>query len=310
MKFSNYNLIYPNSKNYLLVNTLTGALFEIDSIYKQIIDNNQMFLLKKEDILLYKNTGIIIEDHVNECRVLEYLLNKEKYCSKILSLTILLTWACNFACPYCFEGDKTKGTSAISSYTKNVIKEFIRKMLETNGNISVVSITLFGGEPLLEFNKNITWLKEIKELCEDAGKHFCTSIVTNGSLINPQVMQWLNELNCEFLQITLDGTREIHNQRRVKKDGSGTFDEVITGIKIALSSKTIVPLIRINIDKSNLQYIDELLIYLKNHNINMCPIDFGIIRTENTSISNYDVNCLQEDEIGEILITLWYKLKN
>ena len=49
MKFSNYNLIYPNSKNYLLVNTLTGALFEIDSIYKQIIDNNQMFLLKKED---------------------------------------------------------------------------------------------------------------------------------------------------------------------------------------------------------------------------------------------------------------------
>ena len=101
------------------------------------------------------------------------------------------------------------------------------------------------------------WLKEIKELCEDAGKHFCTSIVTNGSLINPQVMQWLNELNCEFLQITLDGTREIHNQRRVKKDGSGTFDEVITGIKIALSSKTIVPLIRINIDKSNLQYIDE-----------------------------------------------------
>ncbi len=123
-------------------------------------------------------------------------------------------------------------------------------------------------------------------------------------------MQWLNELNCEFLQITLDGTREIHNQRRVKKDGSGTFDEVITGIKIALSSKTIVPLIRINIDKSNLQYIDELLIYLKNHNINMCPIDFGIIRTENTSISNYDVNCLQEDEIGEILITLWYKLKN
>ena len=158
MKFSNYNLIYPNSKNYLLVNTLTGALFEIDSIYKQIIDNNQMFLLKKEDILLYKNTGIIIEDHVNECRVLEYLLNKEKYCSKILSLTILLTWACNFACPYCFEGDKTKGTSAISSYTKNVIKEFIRKMLETNGNISVVSITLFGGEPLLEFNKNITWL--------------------------------------------------------------------------------------------------------------------------------------------------------
>lgn len=89
MKFSNYNLIYPNSKNYLLVNTLTGTLFEIDSIYKQIIDNNQMFLLKKEDILLYKNTGIIIEDHVNECRVLEYLLNKEKYCSKILSLTIL-----------------------------------------------------------------------------------------------------------------------------------------------------------------------------------------------------------------------------
>ena len=55
---------------------------------------------------------------------------------------------------------------------------------------------------------------------------------------------------------------------------------------------------------------DELLIYLKNHNINMCPIDFGIIRTENTSISNYDVDCLQEDEIGEILITLWYKLKN
>ncbi len=88
-------------------------------------------------------------------------------------------------------------------------------------------------------------------------------VITNGSLINDKILAQLKELNCSNIQITLDGVESIHNSRRMFKNGKSSFREVVKGIKIVNDYKKFPkPIIRINIDKTNLRKTYELLEFL------------------------------------------------
>ena len=48
--------------------------------------------------------GIIVDDQVEENRYFSYIQNQTRFNNNALSSTVLLTWACNLACIYCYEG--------------------------------------------------------------------------------------------------------------------------------------------------------------------------------------------------------------
>lgn len=278
MKFSKYNLIFKFESDYLLVNTYYGSLYRIDEEYKKIIEEGNMERLGKQTISDYYKKGIIVDDEVDERRIIKYYQNKEKYCTQVLSLTILLTMECNFRCVYCFEGSKTSHKLYLEQETKDSILKFIRNTLSRDHSIKVVSITLFGGEPLLNIEDCAMWLKNIKDLCQEYHKQFTTGIVTNGALLSNENLDILAMCNCSSIQVTVDGTEEIHDSRRFYVGGKGTFKDVIKGIKLAAKRNDLnKPIIRINIDKSNVQSIGNLLEYLADEGLNNCEIDFSIL---------------------------------
>ncbi len=162
MKFSEYNVIYELDEKFVLLNTLTGSIFFIDNDVKNAIEKRQIALLSEETINSYKRTGVIIEDSFNEYALYKYMSNKEKFKNNVLSLTILMTRNCNFTCTYCFEGLNKKSCNLSIDVKKSIFK-FIENMFKINKDLKILSITLFGGEPLLGFQKNYPWLKEIKE---------------------------------------------------------------------------------------------------------------------------------------------------
>ena len=305
MKFSKYNIFVDNEDNtYLMNNTLTGAMFKVDGLVKDNILNSKFEAFSEKELQVYKQQGIIVEDSVQEERFLSYFYQKSKYVNNVLSLTALLTMDCNLQCSYCFQGAKNKDKSFLTDATREKIYKFIVDFT-TERKLDVVSILLFGGEPLLHFNKNIEWLDKIKKYCDENNKKFVTSIVTNGILIDDEILDSLKKYDCQTIQITLDGIPSIHNTKRIFRNKEGSFTQVLEGIKKVKNKQGLNnPVIRINIDKNNIGTTLELIQLLDNENLNDCFVDFGIIRDGKCSS-----NCFDDSELGDILEPLWNTLK-
>ena len=112
------------------------------------------------------------------------------------------------------------------------------------------------------------------------------------------------------IQITLDGMPDTHNARRKYKDGKGSFEQIISALEL-LNNKSadIHTVIRINVDKNNLDEVSLLLEYLGSNGkgLTNCNVDFGIVRGSTQACSAYSGNCLSESIVGEVLSKLWSK---
>lgn len=312
MKYSKFNIFVErkDSDKYFLFNTNTGATFLVDTFIKQKIERGDMKFLSAEKRKEYEDAGIILSDEIDENRIFLYNYNKQKYNNEVLNLTILLTYDCNLRCVYCYEGAGEQNKGSLSTETREAIFEFIKKQMEQRKS-KVLSVVLFGGEPLLNFEQNVKWLDQIKQYCDMNNIVFVTTLITNGILINEYVMNKLIEYNCQTIQITLDGLKEIHDSRRKYKDGRGSFDEVLNGIRMIYNNaKLNNPVIRINIDKTNIDEVKRLLVYLSEEKLNGCYIDFGIVKGTTKACSSYTGNCFVENELGEILDGLWEELES
>lgn len=312
MKFSKFNIFVKKKDDeyYYLFNTLTGSTFVVDENVKGEIEAKNVEYFDPKIIEDYTEKGILVKDEVDENRYFDYAFNKSKHSASSLSLTVLLTQDCNLRCVYCYEGAGELNKGSLNNETRENIYKFIVNQVESRRS-NLVYMVLFGGEPLLNFRDNIEWLDKIKKYCDDNNKQFVTSIVSNGILFDDFIMEKLSEYNCEGIQITLDGVKEIHDKRRIYKNGKGSFDEVIAGIKkVHDYNKLPNPVIRINIDKTNLSETKELLQYLYDENLSDCTIDFGIVKDTTQACAGYSDNCLQDDQLGDILERLHDDMSN
>jgi len=92
-------------------------------------------------------------------------------------------------------------------------------------------------------------------------------------------LSFLNRYNLDRVQITLDGPKEIHDKRRVRKDGKGTFDKIIQNILMGFHRNLLKKLhLRINFDRQNVELIPVLLDLLAAHDFQQkIELSFGIV---------------------------------
>ena len=57
------------------------------------------------------------------------------------------------------------------------------------------------------------------------------SVITNGLLLTPEVVDRLKPFGLTSVKITLDGDRDTHNRMRPLRGGQGTFDRIIHNIR-------------------------------------------------------------------------------
>lgn len=114
-------------------------------------------------------------------------------------------------------------------------------------------INLTGGEPLLHpdfftVSNNIV------------SKGIRLGILTNGTLINDDIATKIAKLNPVFVQISLDGTAEIHDRIR----GDGQFEKALKGID-ALKNHGVKVLVSFTAMKENYLSFHELAKICKEH---------------------------------------------
>lgn len=247
MQLSKHNIIVPvkDSENFFIANTLSGSADFISSKEKALIeyaiDTTGEFEEKG-----YLTTG---EKEKKDFK-LAYIDFIEKRELDETQLFFVPNYSCNFACSYCYqegyEPVKQKlNTDIIDAFFDYVKKEFAGRKKY---------ITVFGGEPLLPGENQYTlisyFLKKASEVNLDV------AFVTNGYTLS-DYLELLKTASIREIQVTLDGTKEIHDTRRYLKGKQPTFDKIVSGIDACLDAGININL-RMVVDKDNIENLADI----------------------------------------------------
>lgn len=260
MKWSKYNIIFVQDKKWLLYNSASNIFAEMDEeLYNVVMDIKKSpdtynfssdYKELKEQLV---NSSVLVEDEEDVFRTIKLNTHRSRFNQENLCLTILPTLDCNFRCPYCFE------TEHEHSYMTFEVMDAIVKYVKHLDSLKTVFISWMGGEPLLAINSIEYITRKIREL----RINIQANIVTNGYLLDNEMASRLVRMGIVSAQVTIDGLKNKHDQRRVLAQKGSTFDRIIDNLKVVLEKENSLNLtIRVNIDKDNQEEFAYLHQYL------------------------------------------------
>lgn len=141
--------------------------------------------------------------------------------------------------------------------------------------------------------------KQLIKICEENKIEYTAFMVTNGYLLNDELIDRLKDCKIKGYQITVDGPPEIHNQRRKFKGCEcDTYTKIIANIKLLLT-KGLEPIIRINVDATNADYVEELLELLAMEDLTTVKVYFGHVRGDEYLGCSSNTSCMNCQEYAE-----------
>jgi len=278
-KKSFYNVEIAKTDNCTLIyNTNSGVFSELDTSSLSLLNNiDSLGSISSENIEtleLMKKAGFIVGDDIDEKGQTLVKRRLSQNNKDVLELIIAPTMNCNMACPYCFE---IHSDEIMNDTTQKELVSFTERYLKQN-KCGRLEITWYGGEPLLELEIIYNLSDELIKICDENKIHYGAKIITNGALLSADVAKKLKEKRISAAQITIDGPKEIHDNRRMLIKGKESFDLLINNID---SVKDIIHIsVRINVDTENEKYILDLAKYflevkgwLNNPSFYLAPVD-------------------------------------
>lgn len=236
-----FGKLFKTEHKYYFLDTGTGKLAELSQQeYKMLslILNNEGFNfsnMNNEDLeILHSLIRYVEEEHILQAipvtelhsiyeNDIEHYLNEE-----VTDLVLEVTEKCNLRCKYCIYNENHPEFRNFSHKDMDIdiAKKAITFLKEHSGD-EVVFLGFYGGEPLM----NYRLVKEVVSFAKNimGEKKITFSMTTNATLINEEIADFLasNEFQ---ITISLDGSKEIHNDNRIYKNGSGTFEDTMRGV--------------------------------------------------------------------------------
>ena len=257
-KASIYNNIYTKGEVVYMWNSYSNALVKMDvPTYEKF----QSKALEPEIGMQLLNNGILVREDRNE-----YEEVKDRAAKFInsdtpdnLVLVIAPTLACNYKCVYCFENGRESYCSMNEKVVAQV-NEFVSRKVKSLNHLKKLSVTWFGGEPLLAFPVIKTLSDSFISLCEEQGIEYRANIITNGRHLTEDKAKAFSELNIKRVQISFDGTEDVYCQKKL----ATSEDYRITVENIMSAARYLDNIIlRVNISDSNFgdayKLVDEFL---------------------------------------------------
>lgn len=246
MYWSKYNILSKSEKyGFLLFNTMSLAFIRINEqdidMWKKLRETPDSYTnFQNYDFLI--KARILVDNQEDDLNVYLADVLKNRYNSSDMALTILPTRGCNFGCIYCYEQDRPN--VLMNEQTEKAIVKFVC----SNSNLKRLSVVWYGGEPLLNFDSMVRLTKMFKQL----NIEYSAKIVSNGYLLTKEKANLMKDLAIRNIQITFDGSEEIHNQRRFLLGGQPTYRKIMDNLKYLLSINNEITIdIRTNIDRRN-----------------------------------------------------------
>ena len=221
------------------------------------------------------------------------------YIGQTRVFVVKLASRCNLACSYCYMYEHVD--QSWRHQPKFMSVETIRALglrLEEQAKSmrdGCLMVVAHGGEPLLhpDLDYFFTELKRAVRSCK-----LVFAIQTNGTLLTSENLAIL-ERHAVRVGISIDGNRESHNRMRITRDGKGTYDKVIQGLRLA---KTTIP----QLFDSILQVIDpsvppvEMLDLLETYGVRRADLLFPDFNHDSFKLSG-----LKTGDIGRWLVSVF-----
>ncbi len=312
LKASNYNFFFEaDDGNILAFNALSNSLARVTPVkfkqISQILEAPAQFSFDTEDKEKLKQDLLkghfLIADALDEVEILKMRNRIGRYSKEYLGLAIAPTLACNFDCTYCFEDKKSE---TMTEEIENALVKFVESRLNI---ANVLSVTWFGGEPTLRIDTIERLTREFQRLCKEYKVEYPpTSIITNGYRLTGENARKLKDSHVVGAQVTIDGPPKVHDKRRKLKNNKGTFYHIMDNIKASMDILRIH--VRINIDKTNIDEVDDLYKIFEEYGfIDKVPFYFGNVDAMTESCADISTLCLNTKEFSDTVIELLKKSK-
>ncbi len=214
--------LYDANKNKVL-SLSSQAFFEINKfIHLSDYSSETITSLKKKGYLL---ENCIVEIEHPFTPYVENLLD-----SHISSLILQVTQNCNFSCRYCTfaNNDNIGHTHNNKTMSFEIAKQCIDLLGNHCSDSSGVTISFYGGEPLLNFDLIRKCVEYSKNVIHT--KRINYSMTSNLYLLNDEILNYLIENEFDLV-ISLDGPEHIQDMhRRLALDGQGTYKKVMQNV--------------------------------------------------------------------------------
>jgi len=244
---SKHNIItkIKDSEDFFIVNPLSKSA--------DIVSANEVRMLKHQ---LDPNGEFTQKGYLTDAAAekrafkLAYLDFTEKREADETQLFFVPNYSCNFACTYCYQEGYNPVQQVLSTEIIDSFFDYVK--VEFTGRRKYV--TVFGGEPLLPGENQRKMIAYFLEKSTEA--KLDVAFVTNGYTL----LSYLDLLKTAMIrevQVTLDGTEEIHDARRFMKGKQPTFSRIVEGIDACLEAGISINL-RMVADKENIDNLPAL----------------------------------------------------
>lgn len=313
MKKSKFNLfVKEDDKNFLLYNSLTGSLSRVNNRLKDVMESEDLEAILPElngkISKKLKQQGALIDDKKDELKEYSKMHERWKKGIESVEVNMLLTYDCNFACPYCYqgrgdEGMKLHGYKSMTQEMVTASRDFIKRTVLERGSRRF-ELVLYGGEPFLTPGVAEMTTRYLANWMTKRGIEFKLHALSNGSLITPDIVDWLSEYRAR-IQIPVDGDREIHNKYRFDVDTKeGSYDKVMD-VLAQTKDTDIETHIRISLTDETCDRMESLLDDLKERGLTHVYPDFCYITAFTEACTDFKDHTLKDQNLFKLLPKLW-----
>ncbi len=221
------------------------------------------------------------------------------------TVVLNVTNQCNLSCKYCYEFGEDRVATPEGKpkfMDEETARASIDLLLEQSPGRRSVHVTFFGGETLMNFPLVKKIVAYAREKAREAGKYVDFSLTTNGTLLRPEIIEYLAE-NQVGVTISLDGPRELNDSLRVFKSGQGSYDIIEPKVRELLKRHTTRPIAaRVTLTS---QVVDVLKIYrhLKHdlgfHEVGFAPVTTSPVRLYAIGTNGLDSILRQFTELAQ-----------
>lgn len=247
MELSKHNIIVPvkDSDEFFIVNPLHKSA---DFISKdELVD---LYNLSDPTGEFQQRKYLVDEKQEKRSYKLAYLDFAEGRESDETQLFFVPNYSCNFACSYCYQEGYEPVKQVLSEEIIDAFFSYVQ--LEFAGKKKY--LTVFGGEPLMPGARQRELIAHF--LRKSVESQLDVAFVTNGYTLTSYV-DLLQTASIREVQITLDGTQEIHDARRYMHGKLPTFTKIVEGVDACLNAGISVNL-RMVVDKDNVDNLADL----------------------------------------------------
>jgi uncharacterized protein len=261
MRESNYNVWNRDGETVHVFNGVSGEVIaltgaEADAAQSFCRGDEAAGVSIIEQLHKLVQARVIVNDDFDEVKFLAERYARGRHDTEHLGLTIVTSLGCNFDCPYCFEA---KHPSLLSPQVSGAILEYVDARAD---NLKSLSVSWFGGEPLLGMASLKHLSNDFINLCAARDLSYTARITTNGYLLDEATCQELVNCHVSHVQVTLDGPADLHDRMRPLVSGRPTFATIVKNLHQAVEHFTVD--IRVNVDSQSFLRTEELLQYLQD----------------------------------------------